>query len=78
MMFLGPYQFSMAPIELMFSFIKQHDLNYMGTSLTNRNNIMRFMKEAAVCMSRLDVIWIRKAFGHVLTSALNALSLQDI
>lgn len=28
-MFLGPYQFSMAPMELVFSYIKQHDLNYL-------------------------------------------------
>ena len=35
-MFLGPYHFNMAPIELMFSYIKQHDLNYMQTAITTK------------------------------------------
>jgi transposase len=35
-MFLGPYQFSMAPVEKIFSFLKQHDLNFMQSSLTNK------------------------------------------
>jgi hypothetical protein len=26
-MFLGPYHFRMAPIEMVFNFIKDHDLN---------------------------------------------------
>jgi hypothetical protein len=35
-MFLGPYQFNMAPMELMFSYIKQHDLNYMETTVSSK------------------------------------------
>ena len=27
LMFLGPYQYSMAPVELLFSFMKNRDLN---------------------------------------------------
>ena len=27
LMFLGPYQYSMAPIEMMFSYMKNRDLN---------------------------------------------------
>jgi transposase len=27
LIYLGPYQFKMAPVELCFSFIKKHDLN---------------------------------------------------
>ena len=36
------------------------------------------MKEAAVNISRQDVKWIEKAFGYVLTNALNSLALKDI
>lgn len=32
-MYLGPYHFRMAPIEVYFSFIKSHDLNPSGSSL---------------------------------------------
>jgi hypothetical protein len=35
-MFLGPYQFSMAPMEMVFAYIKQHDLNYMSTAITTK------------------------------------------
>ena len=31
LMFLGPYQFKMAPVELMFSYIKNRDLNPLNT-----------------------------------------------
>ena len=31
LMFLGPYQFKLAPIELMFSHIKNRDLNPLRT-----------------------------------------------
>ena len=30
-MFLGPYQFKLAPVELMFSYIKNRDLNPLKT-----------------------------------------------
>jgi hypothetical protein len=32
-MYLGPYQFSMAPIELFFSFIKSKDLNPLNSNI---------------------------------------------
>ena len=35
-MFLGPYHFGMAPIELMFSYIKQYDINFMRTAIQNK------------------------------------------
>lgn len=35
-MFLGPYQFSLAPMELMFSYIKQFDINYLQTAVQNK------------------------------------------
>jgi len=33
MMYLGPYQFSMAPIELFFSYIKSKDLNPLNSRI---------------------------------------------
>jgi len=35
-LFLGPYHFRMAPIEMAFNFIKNHDLNPLKTSGTSR------------------------------------------
>lgn len=39
---------------------------------------MRFMKEAAVYISRLDFNWVPKSYSEVLTHALEALSMQDL
>jgi hypothetical protein len=36
LMFLGPYQYSMAPIELMFSFMKNRDLNLGKTRAASK------------------------------------------
>jgi DDE superfamily endonuclease len=33
-LFLGPYHFGMQPIEMVFNFIKGHDLNPLRTKLT--------------------------------------------
>jgi transposase len=35
-MFLGPYHFRLAPIELFFSYIKQMDLNPLNTIITSQ------------------------------------------
>jgi transposase len=35
-MFLGPYQFDMAPIEMFFSFLKGRDLNEKGLNLNGQ------------------------------------------
>ena len=35
-MFLGPYQFSLAPVEKLFNIIKSQDLNPYGLSLQTR------------------------------------------
>jgi transposase len=35
-MFLGPYQFKLAPVELMFSYIKNRDLNPLNTKALGR------------------------------------------
>lgn len=32
-MYLGPYHFKMAPIEMMFAYIKSHDLNPLRTKI---------------------------------------------
>lgn len=37
-----------------------------------------YVKELAMHLSRLPREWIRKAFLHVLTTALEALSLADL
>lgn len=34
LMYLGPYHFKMAPIEIFFSFMKSHDLNPLKSKLT--------------------------------------------
>lgn len=34
--FLGPYQFKMAPVELVFSYIKNRDLNPLNTKALSR------------------------------------------
>jgi transposase len=34
-LFLGPYHFRMAPIEMVFNFIKNHDLNPLNTRTTS-------------------------------------------
>ena len=36
LMYLGPYQFKMAPIELFFSYIKSKDLNPLHTRIPTR------------------------------------------
>jgi transposase len=36
LMYLGPYQFKMAPIELFFSFIKSKDLNPLRSKIPTR------------------------------------------
>jgi transposase len=36
LMFLGPYQFRLAPIEIFFSQIKRNDLNPYNATLTSR------------------------------------------
>jgi hypothetical protein len=36
------------------------------------------MKEAAVYLSKVDIGWTPKIFGHVLTNALESLALKDI
>jgi transposase len=36
LMFMGPYQFKMAPIELFFSYIKSKDLNPLKSNLTSK------------------------------------------
>lgn len=33
LMYLGPYHFRMAPIEIFFSIMKSHDLNPLGSHL---------------------------------------------
>lgn len=33
LLYLGPYQFKMAPIEIFFSYIKAHDLNPLKTKV---------------------------------------------
>ena len=33
---MGPYHFRMAPVEMVFNFIKNHDLNPLGTKGTSR------------------------------------------
>lgn len=43
-----------------------------------RVNLLRFMKEAAVLISKLDITWVPRAFAYVLTHAVEALSLKDI
>ena len=35
-LFLGPYHFRMAPVEMLFNYIKSHDLNPLRTRLTSR------------------------------------------
>ena len=35
-MFLGPYQFKLAPVELMFSYIKNRDLNPLNAKALGR------------------------------------------
>ena len=35
-LFMGPYHFRMAPIEMVFNFIKGHDLNPLKSPLTSR------------------------------------------
>jgi len=35
-MFLGPYQFDMAPVEMFFSFIKGRDLNPKRLNLNGK------------------------------------------
>ena len=35
-MFLGPYQFKLAPVELIFSYIKNRDLNPLNTKALGR------------------------------------------
>ena len=35
-MYLGPYHFRMAPIEVLFSYIKSHDLNPFNSSIRSR------------------------------------------
>jgi len=35
-LFLGPYHFRMAPVEMVFNFIKNHDLNPLGTKGRDR------------------------------------------
>ena len=35
-LFLGPYHFRMAPVEMLFNYIKSHDLNPLKTRLTSR------------------------------------------
>jgi transposase len=36
LMYLGPYQFKMAPIELFFSYIKSKDLNPLRSKIPTR------------------------------------------
>lgn len=36
LMYLGPYQFKMAPAEVFFSFIKGHDLNPLNSKLNSK------------------------------------------
>lgn len=36
LMYLGPYHFRMAPIEMFFSFMKSHDLNPLKSKLTSK------------------------------------------
>jgi transposase len=38
-LFLGPYHFRMAPVEMLFNYIKSHDLNPLRTRLTSRYEI---------------------------------------
>ena len=35
LLYLGPYHFKMAPIELFFAFMKSHDLNPLRLILTS-------------------------------------------
>ena len=35
-LFMGPYQFRVAPVEMMFNYIKQHQLNPLRTKVTSR------------------------------------------
>ena len=35
-MFMGPYQFKLAPVELMFCYIKNRDLNPLNTRALGR------------------------------------------
>ena len=35
-LFLGPYHFRMVPVEMLFNYIKSHDLNPLRTRLTSR------------------------------------------
>ena len=35
-MFLGPYHFKLAPVELVFAFIKNRDLNPLNTKALSR------------------------------------------
>jgi hypothetical protein len=35
-LYLGPYHFRMAPVEMLFNYIKCHDLNPLKTRLTSR------------------------------------------
>ena len=35
-MFLGPYQFGLAPVEMMFSYIKSRNLNVLNTNISNK------------------------------------------
>ena len=35
-LFLGPYHFNMAPVEMMFAFIKNRDLNKLQTRANSR------------------------------------------
>ena len=35
-LYMIPYQFQMVPVEMMFNFIKNHDMNPLKSSLTSR------------------------------------------
>lgn len=37
-MYLGPYHFKMAPIEVLFSYIKSHDLNPYNSKVYSKYN----------------------------------------
>ena len=36
LLFLGPYHYRMAPVELMFAYIKNRNLNLLGTSVSTK------------------------------------------
>jgi hypothetical protein len=87
-MFLGPYQFNLAPIETVFSYIKARHLSLgtnslpsdstRRTSIPNALSTRQMLKEMAVVISRLDFTWVKNGYYHMLTYALQALALTNI